>query len=90
MLSMQCRRRLAQQLPGYCSWPWEGSVDLSLGCLYTLTSSEVSQEEAALSTSLAELRANLFSSLCHRLWKFGVSDDEVFHTSNFINGYTFF
>lgn len=59
---------------------WSGE----LSYLRALTSSQMSQEESVLYKALVQLCANLFISLSCGPCTFGVSEDEAFHTSNFL------
>lgn len=50
----------------------------------TLTFLQMSQAEIVLYKSLVHLHANILISLSHGPRTFGVSEDETFHTSNFV------
>lgn len=67
---------------------WEhGSLAAWAGepsCLWALAFPQVSQAEIVLYKSLVHLHANVLISLLQGPCTFGVSEDETFHTSNFL------
>lgn len=57
--------------------PWKATWPGELNYLWTLTFSQMSQEEAVLYKSLLQLPINLFIYLSYGPCTFGVSEDEV-------------